>query len=404
MVGWRRRRARARPGGRAVPDRLDHQDPRRGGGAALPRRGAARRSTTRSAGSSRRAGTPTRRCAPCSPTRPACRASRSGRGGSGRRAWTFATLVGGQRRLGCGRRRAGLLPPLQQPRLRAARRGRRPDRRRRLVGRRGADDPRAARDEPDDVPPGGAARAGLQRRPLRRHADPRAAPGHRRDGAGRPGVEHRRRPRPLGEVPGVRPPRRARRRDPARGRPPGARLAAGYGLGLRLVPWDGRHLVGHTGSMPGFLASLFVDPATGDGAVALANATTGLRHRRRCRRSCSAPTTIEPVRPVGAHAAVPDEVARPAGAVVLGQHRLRAALAQRAARAAQPGRSRTGRTSSRLRRRPDRRRRGLPPRRGPARRTPATTGRSATSTARRSSTRRCPTTPTSPIPGGHPTD
>jgi CubicO group peptidase (beta-lactamase class C family) len=49
-----------------------------------------------------------------------------------------------------------------------------------------------------------------------------------------------------------------------------------YGLGLRLLPRDGRHLVGHTGSMPGFLASLFVDPATGDGCTVLANATTGL--------------------------------------------------------------------------------------------------------------------------------
>ncbi len=53
--------------------------------------------------------------------------------------------------------------------------------------------------------------------------------------------------------------------------------AADYGLGLRLVlACGGRRLVGHTGSMPGFLASLFVDPDTGDGAVALANATTGL--------------------------------------------------------------------------------------------------------------------------------
>ncbi len=49
-----------------------------------------------------------------------------------------------------------------------------------------------------------------------------------------------------------------------------------YGLGLRLVPWHGRFLVGHTGSMPGFVASLFVDPLTGDGSVVLANATTGL--------------------------------------------------------------------------------------------------------------------------------
>ena len=34
---------------------------------------------------------------------------------------------------------------------------------------------------------------------------------------------------------------------------------------------------GHTGSMPGFLAGLFVDPVRGTGAVLLANGTTGLR-------------------------------------------------------------------------------------------------------------------------------
>ncbi|MFB9312183.1 serine hydrolase domain-containing protein [Nocardioides plantarum] len=54
------------------------------------------------------------------------------------------------------------------------------------------------------------------------------------------------------------------------------RLDPGYGLGLRLVDLDGRGLVGHTGSMPGFLASLFVDPVSGDGTIALADATTGL--------------------------------------------------------------------------------------------------------------------------------
>lgn len=55
------------------------------------------------------------------------------------------------------------------------------------------------------------------------------------------------------------------------------RLDAGYGLGLRLLDVRGRRWVGHTGSMPGFLASLFVDPGTGDATIALANATTGLR-------------------------------------------------------------------------------------------------------------------------------
>ncbi len=54
------------------------------------------------------------------------------------------------------------------------------------------------------------------------------------------------------------------------------RAGSGYGLGLRLVEADGARLVGHTGSMPGFLASLFVDPATGEAAIALCNATTGL--------------------------------------------------------------------------------------------------------------------------------
>ncbi|MGA8255629.1 MAG: serine hydrolase domain-containing protein [Nocardioides sp.] len=50
----------------------------------------------------------------------------------------------------------------------------------------------------------------------------------------------------------------------------------GYGLGLRHVQVGNLDLVGHSGSMPGFLASLFVDPHTGDGTVALANATTGM--------------------------------------------------------------------------------------------------------------------------------
>ncbi|CAN5363468.1 serine hydrolase domain-containing protein [soil metagenome] len=54
------------------------------------------------------------------------------------------------------------------------------------------------------------------------------------------------------------------------------RLGAGYGLGLRLLDVAGRTWVGHTGSMPGFLASLFVEPVSGDATIALANATTGL--------------------------------------------------------------------------------------------------------------------------------
>ena len=52
--------------------------------------------------------------------------------------------------------------------------------------------------------------------------------------------------------------------------------AQSYGLGLRLLAQGERTLVGHTGSMPGFQASLFVDRSTRDAVVALADATTGL--------------------------------------------------------------------------------------------------------------------------------
>ncbi|GAA3527057.1 serine hydrolase domain-containing protein [Nocardioides daeguensis] len=52
--------------------------------------------------------------------------------------------------------------------------------------------------------------------------------------------------------------------------------AEAYGLGLRVLHAHGRTLVGHTGSMPGFQASLFVDRSTRDAVVALADSTTGL--------------------------------------------------------------------------------------------------------------------------------
>ena len=56
--------------------------------------------------------------------------------------------------------------------------------------------------------------------------------------------------------------------------------ADGYGLGLRCVPMRDRTLVGHTGSMPGFQACLFVDRQSRDAVAVLANATTGLRPER----------------------------------------------------------------------------------------------------------------------------
>jgi CubicO group peptidase (beta-lactamase class C family) len=49
-----------------------------------------------------------------------------------------------------------------------------------------------------------------------------------------------------------------------------------YGLGLQVMRVDGRTLVGHGGSMPGFLAGVFVDRDEQIGAVSLANATSGV--------------------------------------------------------------------------------------------------------------------------------
>ena len=54
-------------------------------------------------------------------------------------------------------------------------------------------------------------------------------------------------------------------------------LAGGYGLGFRLVAGGSGVLLGHTGSMPGFLAGLLVDRKRGTGAVVLANGTHGMR-------------------------------------------------------------------------------------------------------------------------------
>ncbi|SDP60924.1 CubicO group peptidase, beta-lactamase class C family [Klenkia soli] len=49
-----------------------------------------------------------------------------------------------------------------------------------------------------------------------------------------------------------------------------------YGLGLQVLRVDGATLVGHGGSMPGFLAGVFVDRSEQAGAVMLANTTSGL--------------------------------------------------------------------------------------------------------------------------------
>lgn len=56
----------------------------------------------------------------------------------------------------------------------------------------------------------------------------------------------------------------------------GAAWTIGYGLGFQAWRDSGRRLAGHSGSMPGFLATVVVDPATTTGALALTNATAGV--------------------------------------------------------------------------------------------------------------------------------
>ncbi|GAA3987086.1 serine hydrolase domain-containing protein [Streptomyces marokkonensis] len=50
---------------------------------------------------------------------------------------------------------------------------------------------------------------------------------------------------------------------------------AAYGLGLQLRRWDGRLLVGHSGSLPGFLANLTISVEDDVAAVVLTNCTSG---------------------------------------------------------------------------------------------------------------------------------
>ncbi|MFC4587636.1 serine hydrolase domain-containing protein [Sphaerisporangium corydalis] len=51
----------------------------------------------------------------------------------------------------------------------------------------------------------------------------------------------------------------------------------GYGLGIQLMRHRGRRLAGHGGSMPGFLALTWADPADHVGVLCMANSTYGLR-------------------------------------------------------------------------------------------------------------------------------
>jgi CubicO group peptidase (beta-lactamase class C family) len=57
---------------------------------------------------------------------------------------------------------------------------------------------------------------------------------------------------------------------------PGTAWTGAHALGWQTWNVDGRRFGGHGGSMPGFLANLRVDLASGDGVVVMANATSGL--------------------------------------------------------------------------------------------------------------------------------
>lgn len=95
--------------------------------------------------------------------------------------------------------------------------------------------------------------------------------------------------------------------------PPDGTAEEDYGLGLRVLRGaGGRILVGHTGSMPGFLATAFVDRETRDGVVALTNATTGVSTDRLALdllAGADPAHRTDPVEPWVPSAGVPDEVA-----------------------------------------------------------------------------------------------
>ncbi|MFI0738072.1 serine hydrolase domain-containing protein [Streptomyces sp. NPDC021100] len=56
--------------------------------------------------------------------------------------------------------------------------------------------------------------------------------------------------------------------------PQNADWSASYGLGLQLIRMDGRVLVGHAGSMPGFVGAVLASPEEGVAAATLANQTS----------------------------------------------------------------------------------------------------------------------------------
>lgn len=71
-----------------------------------------------------------------------------------------------------------------------------------------------------------------------------------------------------------------------------------YGLGLRLPAGGSGKIAGHTGSMPGFLAGLFVDRGRRTGAICLANGTSGMRAEGLPLDMLSTVEQLEPTIPV----------------------------------------------------------------------------------------------------------
>ncbi len=89
------------------------------------------------------------------------------------------------------------------------------------------------------------------------------------------------------------------------------RLEAAHGLGFALARGGSGLLVGHTGSMPGFLAGLFVDRDRDAAALMLANATTGVRPFALVRELLETWEEVEPTLPEPwlPEAGVPPELA-----------------------------------------------------------------------------------------------
>ena len=271
------RRGRA-DAGHAVPDRLDHQDLRRGPRPAAARRGPARPRRHRGARTSR---------ARPSATAPSCSCSATPRASPRRprRPWWERTDGAVRPELAevLGPRAAHARPPggTSTTPTRASRvLGALVARLRGPVLRRGArrGGPRAARPAPDEPDAGRAARPRLGGPPVGGPAAARTRP-RRRAGWPRPGSSG-----PPSRTSHASPPSCStattacsaldslqEMREPVAATGP---EGGGYGLGLQSA--GGPHpLVGHGGSMPGFLAGLDLAVDPGLAVVAFANATSG---------------------------------------------------------------------------------------------------------------------------------